>query len=411
LVVNELEAARVCRIFQLYLEERSAPALLKRLRDEGIRTQVRTSASGNPSGGRWFTRGHVCKLLSNPIYVGQISHKGLTYPGQHHAIVDMNAWNAVQEKLAQNTREEHMRRRRALPGAPLLANLLFTQTGNRMIPVSSKRAGRRYRYYAEVFTDGASEKVANSAVPPDDHNIRNALGVDLGAPRGTNKPKLLRLPAMELEAVVLAALAEFLTDHQALLEHLGEVRTERVSRTVANAENLAATPPEGRSSFIRGIVQRVTVSHRRAKIEVSQSALRHSVGLDQLTTETPVSEASVALEAGLTYRKRGPQFKLAIEGQTAARPIPDAALVVDVARAFDWFERLSNGEAKSIADIAAIDGFEKEYVNRVLPLAFLPPQFVAAALAGRQPAEISADRLIGRGRVPMRWPMGPVGRP
>jgi hypothetical protein len=32
-------------------------------------------------GGKPFSRGHLYRLLSNPIYTGQMAHKGELYPG------------------------------------------------------------------------------------------------------------------------------------------------------------------------------------------------------------------------------------------------------------------------------------------------------------------------------------------
>src|SRR5438105_7411930 len=37
---------------------------------------------GTERGGRPFSRGHLYTLLSNPIYTGQIAHRGELHPGQ-----------------------------------------------------------------------------------------------------------------------------------------------------------------------------------------------------------------------------------------------------------------------------------------------------------------------------------------
>jgi hypothetical protein len=43
-------------------------------------------------------RSIIC--YDNRIYRGEVVHKGLSYPGEHIAIVDEDLWNAVQAKLA-----------------------------------------------------------------------------------------------------------------------------------------------------------------------------------------------------------------------------------------------------------------------------------------------------------------------
>ncbi len=50
-------------------------------------------------GGLPYTRGHLYRILTNPIYVGMVHHKGATYDGQHNGIVDPAIWQQVQEKL------------------------------------------------------------------------------------------------------------------------------------------------------------------------------------------------------------------------------------------------------------------------------------------------------------------------
>ena len=46
--------------------------------------------------GRALSRGHIYKLLSNPIYTGEIT----LYPGQHRALIDADTWTAVRDQLA-----------------------------------------------------------------------------------------------------------------------------------------------------------------------------------------------------------------------------------------------------------------------------------------------------------------------
>ena len=43
------------------------------------------------------------------------------------------------------------------------------------------------------------------------------------------------------------------------------------------------------------------------------------------------------------------------------------------------------------------------YVSQVLPLAFLAPDIVAMILDGRQPPDLTAERLIKHTRLPLDW--------
>ena len=51
-----------------------------------------------------MSRGHLYWILSNPIYVGRLRHKGQIHDGLHPAIVDLETWDQVQQKLKSQTR-------------------------------------------------------------------------------------------------------------------------------------------------------------------------------------------------------------------------------------------------------------------------------------------------------------------
>src|SRR5437016_13549192 len=73
LVINSAEAETVRRIFALYREL----GCVRRVKDEAdrlrLRTRRSTMANAAARGGTPFSRGHIYRLLSNPIYTGQIA--------------------------------------------------------------------------------------------------------------------------------------------------------------------------------------------------------------------------------------------------------------------------------------------------------------------------------------------------
>ena len=109
LVVNDAEARTVRLLFDLYLELRSVRQLKIEADLRGLTTKRRLR-SGTSTGGKSFTRGHLYQLLSNPLYVGEVAHKGETYPGQHLAIIDRETWEAVQRQIASNARRALLHR-------------------------------------------------------------------------------------------------------------------------------------------------------------------------------------------------------------------------------------------------------------------------------------------------------------
>lgn len=87
--------ARVRTLFRLYLKHDNVRLVKEEADRLGLRTKARTPNNGLRSSGEPFTRGHINKLLANPLYVGEIVHKGQRYEGEHEAIVDRATWEAV----------------------------------------------------------------------------------------------------------------------------------------------------------------------------------------------------------------------------------------------------------------------------------------------------------------------------
>ena len=74
--VVEDHAAFVRDLFRRYLEIGSVVRLNAVLNQENIRLPIRTDGRGRMTGGGLISRGHLYKILSNPIYVGRLTHKG-----------------------------------------------------------------------------------------------------------------------------------------------------------------------------------------------------------------------------------------------------------------------------------------------------------------------------------------------
>jgi len=137
LVVNEAEAAVVRRIFADFARDRSTTHMVRNYAAEGIRTKT----------GRTFCKQSIYKLLHNRMYLGEIVHKGRYYPGQHPPILTRAQWQAAHDVLAQTAEERRVAVATDGRGLPLLRGLLFTTSGERLMPTHTVRKGRCYRYY------------------------------------------------------------------------------------------------------------------------------------------------------------------------------------------------------------------------------------------------------------------------
>ena len=142
--VVEEHAAFVRDLFRRYLEIGSVVRLKAALDQENVRLPIRTDGRGKTTGGGLISRGHLYKILSNPIYVGRLTHKDQVHEGLHDPIVDQETWDRVQRLLAEHAQDRAGSRQ---DSDALLAGKLFDDRGNRMSPSHATKGGRRYRYY------------------------------------------------------------------------------------------------------------------------------------------------------------------------------------------------------------------------------------------------------------------------
>jgi DNA invertase Pin-like site-specific DNA recombinase len=160
LVVNETEAELVRLIFSRFVRVGSATKLAQELRRAGHTTKSWTTQEGHHRPGRPIDKGAIYNILANRVYLGEAVHKGVSYPGEHVAIIDRATWDKVHAILAENTVARSNQTRAQTPA--LLRGLMFAPGGHAMTPLHTRKKGRMYRYY--VATDAIRQGFAECPV-------------------------------------------------------------------------------------------------------------------------------------------------------------------------------------------------------------------------------------------------------
>jgi len=147
LVVNAKEAARVRKIFQMYLDKGSLLPVVVELGRQSWVNKRRTTKKGVAVGGRPFDKATLYTLLKNPILIGKIKHKDDIYDGEHEAIIDQDLFDKVQHQLSHNGRSGGIEVRNKY-GA-LLRGLLRCKTCDAAMShtFSGSKKKHYYRYY------------------------------------------------------------------------------------------------------------------------------------------------------------------------------------------------------------------------------------------------------------------------
>ena len=149
LVVNESEAEIVRQIFQKYLEMQNMLGVAEWLNKQGIHTKKWvTKHSQRTRGGEPFRKNTVQRMLTNPVYLGKITHyrQNKIYNGVHKPIITRELWEQVQQVI---------RRRFHDPNAfchykfhkTFLAGKLYDDKGKKFRFTSSKSHRRKILYY------------------------------------------------------------------------------------------------------------------------------------------------------------------------------------------------------------------------------------------------------------------------
>jgi site-specific DNA recombinase len=379
LAINESEAGTIRTLFDLYVQL----GTVRKVKAEADRLRLRTkSRLGTSAGGLSFRTGHLYTILRNPLYLGQVHHKGQTFTGDHSAIIEQDVWDKAQAQLASNVTA---RRTGASAKDPsLLAGLLIDQASNRMTPSHAVKDGKRYRYY-----------------------VSNHLVVGHDKTRSRTRDQGVRVPAHEIERPVIEALVGFLQDPSRLLSALNYDDTNRIiiHQLLEDTNPLMARlrhgPPSEQRELMQTLIKRVALEDQKIIIGIDRSGLC-SVLQMPTSDELESPEEPIILSVAAQLRRIGKEVRLVISGatQNAKR---DPALIKAIARAHVWFASLKNREVESISDLGRNEKIERTYVRSLLRFAFLAPDITEAILEGTHPPEVTLDRIVSMSPFPTIW--------
>ncbi|CAN1522060.1 SR_ResInv domain containing protein [Rhabdaerophilaceae bacterium] len=163
--INPVEASLVRGIFSRYLELGSVHALERELAGQGIQTKRTARKDGSTRGGVPFSRGALFHLLRNRLYLGEIPHRDQSYPGQHEAIVSLEIFDAVQERLDAQSRRMSPSPAKGAAASPLTGKI-FDTGGQPMSPAFAYgRHGKLYRYYVSAPLQQGQRRPQNDPDP------------------------------------------------------------------------------------------------------------------------------------------------------------------------------------------------------------------------------------------------------
>ena len=268
--------------------------------------------------------------------------------------------------------------------ASMLTGLLYDGDGKRYTPTHAVKGGKRYRYYT---SQAAIQKRAKSS-------------------------QVIRLPAKEVEQLVVSRIAKLFDSPEELLQAVAEVETAALDlqRITAAGQDLVRSWDKlslrESGSKIRSLVVRVLVREATLEIEVSPEALeRMLLSPDSGNTESgsaqPKASKSFSIRCPLTITRRRGELRLIVPGSTAPSNEVNRPVLKALARATRWRERIMAGEVYCKEQIAAETGLNASYVGKILRLGVLCPDFVEGVISGSRGAEFVLTGLSSK--APLDW--------
>ena len=379
------EAEIVRHIFSRYLQLRSVHLLQRELEEQGIRSQARLSKTGNQVGGKALGRGAIGYMLRNLIYIGIITQGIERHQGEHEAIITNDIFERVQQMLTDQSPGEEAKIKRG--SSALLKGLVFDAQERRLLPTHCNKRGQRYHYYT-------SEK-----------RLRDA----------SQDPEGLRVPAADLEGLVIKAITSKLINDRWLIEKLPTNPT-MVPSLIQTAKSLADTilnKNRADTQSVRKLIVRVIVEKPRVTISLNKKELyqqlKHDEPCKTVTECESESSSSSAIENNLQIvvqshlLRCGKQMKLILGTGASDRNAPNPQLVKLVVQAKQWLAGLSIGKYDSLSEVAKQLSLDKSCVSRVITLAFLAPDILEKIITGDHSPLLTPERLRKACPLPLRW--------
>mgnify|MGYP001221283538 CR=1 FL=1 len=368
LVINVDEAETVRTIYALYDKLGCLNAVMRRTDEMGLRSKRHSFKSGRVRGGNPFSRGQIYALLRNPIYIGKIRHRTRVWDGQHTPILDEALWERVQSKLqAASARPRGRRGPADRPGTTRIAPLtgkLRDDTGDRLTPTHTRRHGRQIRYY-----------VSNRLIS------------------GGTDPRGWRLPGIALEQAAANAIARHLVALARDYRICAGADLQLANAVRDRVRHLADRLTSGTPGLLAGLLAEGCIGKHRIVLSLQAKTLGDALDLQP----DIIDPAVLTIDAPFALRRRGVEGKIVVGDR---EPNPDRTLLRALSQAHAWVADLRGG--KPLGEIAAATRHAESYIRTRAQLAFLAPAIQFAILDGRQPADLTLERII-RKPVPLDW--------
>jgi hypothetical protein len=156
-------------------------------------------------------------------------------------------------------------------------------------------------------------------------------------------------------------------------------------------------------AVLTALIERVDAGNDQIDIRLRPSRLG---ALFDVAAPLPSASDDECLILSVPVRRcrAGREIRMLIDGTDPfAAAKPDARLIKLLLRARRFNTTLVESDGVPFAALAEPAGISRSYFTRVVRLSHLAPDITQAILDGRQPHDLTAEKLLAHSRLPLRW--------
>jgi hypothetical protein len=154
--------------------------------------------------------------------------------------------------------------------------------------------------------------------------------------------------------------------------------------------------------LLQRVIKQIILIEPGLQIVIIRSALRAALLGQPLAIGKSTQDVfTITIDAQI--KRCGGEVRLVVPSgsETQMPKRPSLPLIKAVARAYRWPEMIMRGEFQSRQSVAQFEDVDQRYAGRILQFAFLAPDIVESILEGRQPADLTVQRLLCG--FPLNW--------
>jgi hypothetical protein len=358
-----------------------ANQLAKEFRARGCRTKRFVTKGGTQRGGWPIYTSRILTILSNPIYVGYIVHRGDWIKAEIEALTSREQWDLVQE-----VRRARFPAKRD-PIGNFLLGILHDEQGRRMKIHGPTGRSRGQRYYKSEYSSWSRDGITRRVM----------------------------IDADRAEKLAISALEAFMADRVQLKEavlsqglYSDEIR--RLLRAGGTAaKRLSQMDRAQLRALLLALVPRAEVNSSELRLYVSCHELTRFLGWDgigifdkSIISPKRAPDRVHVIHAPAFLICGHPRFALPIDPRPNQCAEPKPWLVDMLEQAAELHRFMLANRDKSISELARAKRIGPSTFARMLRVNYLAPDIQAAIVDGTQPEHLTCWHIL-KGPMPLDW--------